>query len=146
MVDIRKLFLLGMVLAVLISNIGLGMAAQGDVVANDLVDNAANSGGDSGMKLTTSTFTQGMSWSQISPLMPIAVMILLFLAFIYGLSCFSAIFASGTKVNIGSILKSNDLRNEGQKGFLSIIGGAILMAVSFILIFIIWNNYGLGAW
>lgn len=141
MVGAKRILMIGVILAVFISNIGLGLAAVGDIV-----DNAANSGGNGGMKLTTSTFTQGMSWSQLSPIMPIAVMILLFFAFIYGLSCFSAIFASGTKVNIGSILKSNDLRNEGQKGFLSIIGGALLMAVSFILIFVIWNNYSLGAW
>lgn len=136
-----KLILLLIVAMTLISSAGTVLGAEEDSIVDTV-----NDGNGGGMKLTTSTFTSGMSWSQLDPVMPIATMILLFCAFVYGLSCFSGIFASGTKTNLGAMLKSNDLRNEGQKGYLSIIGGAILMAVSFILIFVIWNNYGLGAW
>jgi hypothetical protein len=136
----NRVFWVAVIMAVLIFNTGLGAALE------DSPEDIGEGSGGGGLKLTTGTFSEGLSWDLVAPIMPVAVLIIAFFAFLYGLSLIVGIFASGIKTNAGTVLKSNDLRNEGQKGYLHIIGGAVLMAVSFIVAFVIWNNYGMGAW
>lgn len=141
MVKSNRVFQIGMVLLVLISTVGLGLAAD----APSIIDNAS-SGSNNGMKITLSTFAQGMSFDYVKPILPMATLLLSALAFFYGFSAIAAMFVSSTKTNVGIMVKNNDLRSEGHKGHLSILGGAILMAISFVVFIVIWNNYGMGVW
>ena len=125
--EYRCMFLL---LVLLVSSIGTAFAAEG--------------GG--GLKLTTSTFTEGASWSDMDAWKPLAGLVIVVLLFLYGLSIFVGCIASGVKINFASLGKSNDLRSEGQKGILHVLLGLFCVCVAFLGIFVLWNSYGPGTW
>jgi hypothetical protein len=134
------MFWIGIILAVMLSNIGLGLAADNNISATP------GESGNSGMKLTTQTFADKITWSQLDAIKPIASLIIVVCLFIYGLTLFIGPIISGTKINLATLTKSNDLRNEGQTGILHIVFGLLIMCVAFIAVFILWNNFGPGTW
>ncbi|MDD2299093.1 MAG: hypothetical protein PHN69_03520 [Candidatus Pacebacteria bacterium] len=140
MVNWKKLFLIGIILTVFVSNVGLGLAADNGIM------NAANGSSGGGLKLTTSTFTDNISWQQLDSIKPLASLIILVVLFLYGITAFIGPIVGGAKINLASITKSNDLRNEGQAGILHVVFGLLLMCVALIGIFILWNNFGPGTW
>lgn len=141
MANLKNVFWIGIILAVLLSNIGLGLAADENSIAQN-----ANGDGSGGMKLSTETFTDNIAWSQLSAIKPLASLIILVCLFIYGLTLFIGPIVGGVKINLATLTKSNDLRNDGQSGILHIVFGLLLVCVSLIGVFILWNNFGPGTW
>ena len=140
MANLKNVFWIGVILAVLLSNIGLGLAAD------DKAATSTDGSGSGGLKLTTETFTDKISWSQLDAIKPLAGLIILVCLFIYGITLIIGPIVGGTKINLATLTKSNDLRNEGQSGILNIVFGLLLMCVALIGVFILWNNFGPGTW
>jgi len=141
MANLNKAFWIGIILLVLISNIGIGLAAN----ENNITSNQ-NGDGSGGVKLSTDTFTDNIAWSQLSAIKPLASLIILVCLFVYGLTLFIGPFVGGAKINLATITKSNDLRNDGQSGIIHIVFGLLLVCIALIGVFILWNNFGPGTW
>lgn len=128
--ETRIVCILLVLLAVIVSSAGTALAAE-------------ESGG---LKFSVSTFTGDMSFSEIDDLKPLGAFILVFVIFAYGLSLVVAPFVSGIKTNAGTMLKNNDLRNEGHKGNIHVLAGLFMLCVALLGMAIIWNGYGPGSW
>lgn len=128
--ETRILCILLVLFTVFISSPGTALAAE-------------DSGG---LNFSIDTFAGDMNFSELDSLKPLAELILIVILFIYGITIIAGLVASGIKGNISTILKSNDLRNEGLKGNIHIVGGLFMLCLALLGVAIIWNNYGPGTW
>lgn len=135
--ELRCMFVL---LVLFLSSVGMAAAAPGDD------NNSLTPSGSGGLKLEANTFTKDASWSDINPWLPLASLVIVVTLFLYGVSLFVGLGASGTKINLASVGQNNDLRKEGQKGVGHIILGLFCICVSLLGIVMLWNSYGPGSW
>lgn len=143
--EMKRKFFIGLILGILILNIGTAFAAdQADPFGQNAISQPSS--GTGGLKLSTTTFTQGASWQQLDALKPLAALIIICFLFVYGLSLFLNFLGSGIKINASSFTKNNDLRKDGQSGYIHGVGGLLIMCFATIAVLVLWNNFGPGTW
>lgn len=134
----QKILIIGVILAILICTVGVAAADDDD---DD--DGFEDTGG---LKLEIDTVTDGANWGTLEVIMPYVTLVFTAILLIYGITLLVGPLAAGTKLNMATILKSNDLRSEGFSGIIHIVGGLLMVCISIIIIIYLWNNYGPGSW
>jgi hypothetical protein len=98
------------------------------------------------MKISPGDYISSDPKSDVEPLLPIITMIVSFALLVYGGSLVISPLISGTKINAAPIIGSNEVRKDGQKGILHVVAGLFLLCVGTMVIVLLWNGYGPGAW